>query len=87
MQPDWESEHFVFCSESTVLECGCGEKLVLLGLKDDWRLEGRTVFECECGEDLTFDDTPNGEIESADGLDEEALDVRELLRSLKTPGA
>ncbi len=45
-------------SGGLVLECGrCGESLVLLGLEEDWRSEGRTVFGCaECGEELTLDD-------------------------------
>jgi predicted SprT family Zn-dependent metalloprotease len=41
-----------------VLECRCGEKLILLGRKSDWRKEGRTVFECGgCKEELFLDDT------------------------------
>jgi len=53
-------EHFVTCSKSIVLECRCGEKLLLLGRKSDWRKEGRTVFECsECGEKLSLNDVPS----------------------------
>ncbi len=48
-----DSGHTVNCSGRIVLECGCGEKLVLLGLEDDWYSE-RTAFECECGEELTL---------------------------------
>jgi predicted SprT family Zn-dependent metalloprotease len=48
------SERFVTCSERTVLECRCGEKLILLGRNVDWRKEGRTLFECGgCGEKLS----------------------------------
>jgi hypothetical protein len=44
-------------SGRTVLRCaGCGEELVLFGLEEDWRSEGRTVFGCECGEEMTLDD-------------------------------
>jgi hypothetical protein len=44
------SEHFISCSKSMVLECGCGEKLLLLGGEEDWRKEERLVFECDgCG--------------------------------------
>ena len=52
-----EEEHFVTCSKSIVLECRCGEKLLLLGRKADWRKEGRTVFECNgCGEKLSLNE-------------------------------
>lgn len=84
MQPDSESEQFVLCSERIVLECECGERMILLGLEEDWYLEGRTVFECECGKELTLADSLDEEPD--EDLDEEALGVRELLRSLRTPG-
>lgn len=79
------AEHFVFCSERIVLECGCGEIVVLLGYEDDWYSEGRTVFECECGEMLTLADRVDKE-ESAfgEGPDEEALSIRDLLRNLRS---
>jgi hypothetical protein len=41
-------------SERIVLECGCGERLVLLGREDDWYAERREAFECSCGERLTL---------------------------------
>jgi hypothetical protein len=50
MQRSWEIE----ASEGIVLECRCGERLVLLGREDDWYAEGRNTFECECGEELTL---------------------------------
>jgi len=59
MQPVSEvlPEHFIPCSKSILLECRCGEKLLLLGRKADWRKEGRTVFECsECGEKLSLNE-------------------------------
>jgi predicted RNA-binding Zn-ribbon protein involved in translation (DUF1610 family) len=39
-----------------VLECGkCGEKVILLGRKEDWHSEGRTAFECgDCGATLVL---------------------------------
>ncbi len=83
MQPGSESEHpaerSVVFSERIVLGCDkCGEKLVLLGLEDDWRAAERTVFECECGEELSF----------ANRTDEEAMLVRRLLRtSVKASGS
>ena len=43
-------------SGQTVLGCaGCGEMLVLVGLEEDWRSEGRTAFGCACGKELTLD--------------------------------
>lgn len=51
------AERLVTCSKSIVLECRCGEQLLLLGRETDWRKEGRTVFECGgCGEELSLDD-------------------------------
>jgi DNA-directed RNA polymerase subunit RPC12/RpoP len=48
-------EHVVDCSKSIVIECRCGEKLLLLGRESDWRSEGRTVFECGgCGKKLSL---------------------------------
>ena len=43
-------------SGQTVLGCrGCGEKLVLVGLEEDWRSKGRTTFGCAgCGEEVTL---------------------------------
>lgn len=85
MQPEPESEHFVLCSERTVLECECGERLVLLGLESDWHSEGRTIFNCECGRSLTIVDNL---IELGSSTpDEETRGVRDLLRSLRTPDA
>jgi predicted SprT family Zn-dependent metalloprotease len=50
-------EHFVICSKSIVLECRCGEKLILLGREADWKKEGRTVFACRrCGKKLSLAD-------------------------------
>ncbi len=87
MRHDPDSERFVLCSERIILECECGERLVLLGFESDWYSEGRTFFGCECGEQLTLADAfDEGEPALADGLDEEALSVRELLRNLKSPG-
>ena len=44
------AENQVDCSRSIVLDCRCGEKLILLGHRSDWYGEGRTDFECGgCG--------------------------------------
>lgn len=88
MRRDLESERFVLCSERMVLECECGERLVLLGLEDDWYSELRTVFQCECGEQLTLANRLDEEgLTLVDTSDEAAHGVRELLRSLRAPGA
>jgi hypothetical protein len=87
MRRDPESERFVLCSERMVLECRCGERLVLLGLEEDWYSELRTVFECECGEELTLADRLDEEgLTLVGSSDQAALGVRELLRNLRTPG-
>jgi hypothetical protein len=52
-------ERFITCSKSIVLECRCGEKLILLGREADWRKEGRTVFACGgCGKKHSLADSP-----------------------------
>lgn len=70
-------ERTLECSGQIVLECGCGENLVLLGLEEDWRSEERTAFGCRCGRDLTL----------ADGLDSGVLAIKRLLRSGPGGGA
>jgi hypothetical protein len=42
-------------SKHIILECECGERLVLFGFEDDWRSR-RAIFKCECGQKLTLDD-------------------------------
>jgi hypothetical protein len=41
--------------KSFVLDCSCGEKLVIFGRVEDW-LPLNPVFRCNCGEKLTFDE-------------------------------
>jgi hypothetical protein len=65
-----ESENTVECSGRTVLECGCGERLILLGLEEDWLSEQQTNFECQCGQILTLDNR----------LDDEVLEFRRIMR-------
>jgi hypothetical protein len=68
-------ESFVPFSERIILECRCGERLILLGLEEDWQSE-KTVFECECGVQLTL----------VDRIDEKAADIRRLLYgSIRAP--
>lgn len=72
-----ESDKTVECSARIVLECGCGERLILLGLEEDWRTEERTDFECDCGQPLTL----------ADRLNEDVLEFKRLMRgAFKAPG-
>ena len=40
------AENYITFSKIIVLDCRCGEKLILLGRKEDWNREGRTDFEC-----------------------------------------
>ena len=55
--PEVIPERFVDCSESIVIDCRCGEKLILLGHASDWRSEGRMSFECDgCGKELSLKD-------------------------------
>jgi len=63
-------EHALESSGRTILECSCGERLILLGLEEDWRSEQRIEFECSCGKGLTF----------SDRLNEDVLEFRRLMR-------
>lgn len=67
------TERFVPCSERVVLGCECGERLVLLGLEEDWYAEGRTTFECECGRKVTL----------ADRVEEEGTYLSDPIGSLR----
>lgn len=58
-----EQENIVECSGRMILGCGCGERMILLGLKEDWLSEQRTNFDCRCGQILTL----------ADRLDEDVI--------------
>lgn len=84
MRHDSESGRFVLCSERIVLECRCGEVIILLGQEEDWYSEGRTAFECECGNEVTLaDHFDEEEPNFIGGFNEEAHSVRELLRNLR----
>jgi len=54
------AEHFIDCSESIVLNCRCGEKLILFGKEDDWRSRN-AIFRCCCGENLTLEERTDEE--------------------------
>ena len=66
-------EHTLESSGRIILECGCGERLILLGLEEDWRSEQRTEFECSCGKGLNL----------SDRLNEDVLAFRQLLRGAR----
>jgi hypothetical protein len=50
MEGSRESDETVESSGRLTFECGCGERLIILGLKEDWLSEQRTNFECGCGQ-------------------------------------
>ena len=54
-----DSSNAVECSGRMTLECGCGERMILLGLKEDWLSEQRTNFECQCGQRLAIAPKPH----------------------------
>ncbi len=73
-QPSSEPDKTVPCSARIILDCGCGERLILLGLEEDWRSEHRTEFECSCGMGLTL---------SVNRLNEDVLAFRPLTRGAR----
>ena len=75
-QPSSEPDNTVECSGRMTLECGCGEQLILLGLKEDWLSEQRTNFDCQCGQTLTL----------ADRLDEDIVqEFKQIMREAFKP--
>jgi hypothetical protein len=73
-----ESGEIIGCSGRLTFECGCGERLILSGLKEDWPSEQWTNFECGCGRFLTL----------ANLLKEEVFELGRLVRgAFKIPGA
>jgi hypothetical protein len=94
MQHDQEAEQYILCPDRTVLRCSCGEKLILLGREEDWYSEGRTTFEChQCGATISLAnllDEGRGPALIGDsdvrGFDEEAMSVRDLIRSFRAAG-
>jgi hypothetical protein len=73
LQEGQVEEHFIDCLERIVLDCLCGEKLILLGKEGDWRSRN-AIFGCYRGQHLTLDNR----------IDEEALKIKELVRNLRT---
>ena len=61
------------CPENTVLDCRCGEQLVLFGSEDDW-YSRNAIFVCpRCEEKLTLDGC----------IDEEALKIKDPVPDLR----
>jgi len=59
-------------------KCACGERMIILGLNEDWFSEQRANFECGCGQILTL----------ANRLKEEVFEFGQLVRgSFKIPDA
>ena len=94
---DYEVERDILSVARTVLDCSCGEKLILLGREEDWYSEGRTTFEChQCGGAISLVssgdllDEERGPVFTGDsnsgGIDEEGMSVEDLIRSLRTTG-
>jgi hypothetical protein len=66
-------EHSIDCPESTVLDCRCGEQLVLFGSEDDWNSRN-AIFVCQqCEEKLTLDERID---EEAPRIEDPVHDVR-----------
>jgi hypothetical protein len=73
-----ESSETIECSGRLTFECVCGERLILLGLKEDCLSEQRMNLECDCGRFLTLIDL----------LKEEVFELGQLVRgTFKIPGA
>ena len=52
-------------SEQIVLTCDeCGEKMIFLGLEEDWRSR-HAIFRCECGQKLALDGGADEEVLAA----------------------
>lgn len=84
----YASERFVLCTAQLLLECQCGERLILLGREEDWYAEGRTAFACGgCRRSIALVETMD-EVQSpflVGGSEEESKSVKDLLRRLKRP--
>jgi hypothetical protein len=94
VQHDYEVERDILSTDRTVLNCSCGEKLILLGREEDWHSEGRTTFEChQCGGAISLANLGDllgegqglvftGDSDSVD-IDEEDMSIKDLIRSLR----
>jgi len=65
-----ESEETLGSSGRLTFECGCGERLIVFGLREDCISEQWTNLECGCGRFLTL----------ADLLKEEVFESGRLVR-------
>ncbi len=70
-------------TERTILACGCGELLVVLGGEDEWRSEGMASFECgACDSRITLPEREGRR--GQEGAGYRSLSVEELLEELGT---
>jgi hypothetical protein len=84
----YDLDRFVLCTDEVVLQCQCGEQLILLGREADWYSEGRNTFDCGgCGRSNPLTDRLEDPEPSAlhGAPHEEAEGISALLRSLKPP--
>ena len=74
-------------TDRTILACECGELLILLGSRDDWRSEEHASFKCgACGSELSFPLTlPEGDGDAGElqEPDRRSLSIGELVKELK----
>jgi hypothetical protein len=77
-----DEKHWVEASGQIVLECGgCGERLILLGLEEDWSKEHGDAFDCRgCDKTVTLAHRVDGTANTLKSL------LRNSMRSLH-PGA
>ena len=61
MEPSLELKRFANRWEHIILECECGERMVILGGEEDWRSRN-AIFKCGCGDKLTLADRLNEEV-------------------------
>lgn len=70
-------------TDRTILACECGEVLILLGSRDDWRSEEHRSFECgACGSELTLPEG-DGDAGEQQESDRRTLSIGELVKELK----
>ncbi len=67
-----ESEETAERLRRLTFECSCGERIIILGLNEDWFSEHRANFECGCGQLLTL----------ANRLKEEVFEFGWLVRGI-----
>jgi hypothetical protein len=78
MEVSRESDETAERLRRLTFKCACGERMIILGLNEDWFSEQRANFECGCGQILTL----------ANRLKEEVFEFGQLVRGIfKIPDA